>query len=160
LIASGARVAFGAPCFFGTGDAGAAVGEDCGVAVGEGAGLGVSVGSGVGKDFFFRFGDPLGAGEAEGLFFLIDGVTDGAADSSFAGEGFFFGEAVGEGDGLFVVAELFFFFRGFGVGVGVEKIFLIVSASDRSAARLGATVETARMRINRTRTIIVNGWTD
>ena len=170
----------GAPCFFGAigaGDPGAAVGEVSGVAVGDGVALGdvdlatgrvrptgglggLSAGSGVGEDFFFRLGDALGDGEAEGSFFLIDGVTDGAGDScSVGGDNFFFGEAVGEGEGLFVVEERFFF-RGFGVGVGVEKIFLIVLLSDCSAPHAGATVETisasaVRMRIN-----IAKGLTD
>ncbi len=166
MIASGVKVAFGAPCFFGTGDVGAGAEEDSSVTVGEGVTLGdfdpsgVAVGSGVGEDFFFRPSDGVGDGEAEGFFFLIDGVTDGAGDSSLAGEGFFFGEAAGEGDGFFVVEELFFFLRGFGVGVGVEKIFLILLASDCSAAPAGTTVETARTRINRARTSIMNGLTD
>jgi len=165
LIASGVKVAFGAPCFFGTGDVGAGVEEDSGVTVGDGVTLGdfdpsgVAVSSGVGEDFFFRPSDGVGDGEAEGFFFLIDGVTDGAGDSSLVGEGFFFGEAAGEGDGLFVVEELFFL-RGFGVGVGVERILLIVLASDCSAAPVGATVETASARVNRARTSIMNGLTD
>ena len=161
MIASGVKVAFGAPCFFATGDAGATVGEDTGVALGDGVAVGVSVGSGVGEDFFFRRGDALGDGDAEGFFFLIDGVTDGAGDScSGGGDTFFFGEAVGEGDGLFVVDELFFFFRGFGVGVGVEKIFLTVLASDRSAAPVGATVQTVSTRTNRARISMINPLTD
>ena len=165
MIASGVKVAFGAPCFFGTGDVGAGAEEDSGVTVGEGVTLGdfdpsgVAVGSGVGEDFFFRPSDGVGDGEAEGFFFLIDGVTDGAGDSSLAGEGFFFGEAAGEGDGLFVVEELFFL-RGFGVGVGVEKIFLTVLASDRSAAPVGATVQTVSTRTNRARISMINPLTD
>ena len=119
-----------------------------------------SAGSGVGEGFFFRLGDALGDGEAEGFFFLIDGVTDGVGDSCSVGrDNFFFGEAVGEGDGLFVVEELFFF-RGFGVGVGVEKIFLIVSLNDCSAPRAGATVETTSASAVRIRINIAKGLTD
>ena len=122
--------------------------------------LGVSVGSGVGEDFFFRLGDALGDDEGEGLFFLTDGVTNGADDSCSVGcNNFFFGEAAGEGDGLFVAEELFFF-RGLGVGVGVEKIFLIVSLSDCSAAGAGATVETISASAIRMRINIAKGLTD
>jgi len=146
-------------------------GDSAGVVVGDGVALGdgdlategvhpagglggVSVGSGVGEGFFFRLGDALGDGEAEGFFFLIDGLTDGAGDSCSVGRDNF---VFGEGDGLFVVEELFFF-RGFGVGVGVEKIFLIVSLNDCSAPRAGATVETTsasavRIRINIAKTL-------
>ena len=122
--------------------------------------LGVSVGSGVGEDFFLRLGDALGDGEGEGFFFLIDGVTDGAGDSCSVGcDNFFFGEAVGEGDGLLVVEELFFF-RGLGVGVGVEKIFLIVLLSDCSAAGAGATAENISASVIRMRINIARGLTD
>ena len=89
------------------------------VALGDGEGIsvgdGVSLGSGVGEDFFFGFAvaDALGEGETD-LFFL--GVGEGEADSFF-------------------VAADFFFLCGVGVGVGVEKIFLIFSPKDSSAAR-------------------------
>src|SRR5205807_8992136 len=101
LIASGNKVAFGAPRFPLSGVA-VAVGER------EGVGDGVSLGSGVGEDFFFAFavGDTAGDGETD--FFFLDGVGEGDADS------------------FFVVAD-FFFLCGVGVGVGVEKIFLIFS---------------------------------
>jgi hypothetical protein len=72
------------------------------------------------------------------------------------GEDFFFGEGLGEGDILFADR---FFFRG-GVGVGVEKTFLILSASDCSAARVGATVETASTMISMMRTSIAKALTD
>ncbi len=131
-----------------------------GVALGVGDLGGVSIGSGVGEDFFFRFRDALGDGEAEGFFFLIDGVTDGAGDScSVGGENFFLGEGLGEGDTFFVVEEVFFF-RGFGVGVGVEKIFLIVSPNDCSAARAGATVEAISASAIRTRINMTEVLTD
>ena len=126
-----------------------------GVELGGGDFGGVSLGSGVGEGFFLRFRDALGDGEGEGFFFLIDGVADGPGDScSVGGESFFLGEGLGEGDTFLMVEELFFF-RGFGVGVGVEKIFLIVSPNDCSAPRAGATVEATsasaiRMRINMT----------
>jgi hypothetical protein len=53
-----------------------------------------------------------------------------------------------------------FFFRGFGVGVGVAKIFLIVSAIVGAAARTGATADTThtiKTMIVRTNIKI---WTD
>jgi hypothetical protein len=160
LIASRVSVALGAPCFFGVpgdGDSVVIVGEFFGVTVSDGVGLGVgdlggvSIGSGVGEDFFFRFRDALGDGEAEGFFFLIDGVTDGAGDSrSVDGEAFLLGEGLGEVEALFAVDELFFF-RGFGVGVGVEKTFLIVAPNDCSAPRAGATVEAISASAIRTR---------
>ena len=87
-----------------------AVDEREGVGVGDGGG--VSLGSGFGEDFFFAFDD----GDALG-----DGETD-----------FFLGDEVGEGDSFFVVAD-FFFLCGVGVGVGVEKIFLIFSPRDCAA---------------------------
>jgi len=145
--------------FFRLGDA-LGDGGSTGVAVGDGVALGVLVGSGVGEDFFFRLGDALGDGEGEGFFFFIDGVTDGAGDSCSVGrDDFFFGEGVGEGDGFFLAEELFFF-RGLGVGVGVEKIFLIVSLSDCSAAHAGATVETISASAITMRINITEGLTD
>jgi len=117
-------------------------------------------GVGVGEVFFF-FG--IGEGDssvADGIgFFLGEGVADGAGDSFSRDVEDFFGVGVGVGD-FFFAATALFFLRGFGVGVGVEKIFLIVLASDCSAARVGATVETARTRVNRARISIVNGLTD
>ena len=92
LIASGGRVAFGAPRFA---FSGVAVGVEGGVGVSVGDGDGVSLGSGVGEDFFFCFAD---------------------------------GEALGDGDAdSFFVVDDFFFLCGVGVGVAVEKIFLIFS---------------------------------
>ena len=118
---------------------------------------GVSNGSGVGEVFFFRCGEALGEtmGEvvfffglgdgdstsssvAELLFFFGNGVTDGVGDSlSRAGDDFFDGLGVGD---FFFVADALFFFRGFGVGVGVERIFLMASPNDCSA-RMGASSE-------------------
>jgi hypothetical protein len=88
------------------------VGESKGV--GDGEGDGVSLGSGVGEDFFvvFAVGDAAGDGETD--FFFLDGVGEGDADSFF-------------------VAVDFFFLCGVGVGVGVEKIFLILSPTDCAA---------------------------
>ena len=43
---------------------------------------------------------------------------------------------------FFFVATALFFLRGFGVGVGVEKIFFSASPRDRSAAGDGTMVET------------------
>jgi hypothetical protein len=142
-------VALGAPCLFDGG------GDSSGVAVGDRISggdidpVGVSNGSGVGELFFFRCGEALGerTGEAvfffglgdgdsnsssveELLFFFGNGVTDGVGDSfSRAGDDFFDGLGDGVGDFFFVAAALFFF-RGFGVGVGVERIFLMASPND------------------------------
>jgi hypothetical protein len=149
-------VALGAPCFFdGGGDSsGVAVGDR--ISNGEIDPVGVSNGSGVGEVFFFRCGEALGEtmGEvfffglgdgdstsssvAELLFFFGNGVTDGVGDSlSRAGDDFFDGLGVGD---FFFVADALFFFRGFGVGVGVERIFLMASPNDCSA-RMGASNE-------------------
>ncbi len=164
LIASGVKVALGAPCFFGSSD-GVGVGEfSGGVVVGDGVSLGdvdlagVSEASGAGEDFFFFRGDSIGEGDGEAFFFLAgggesasssadkgffffgDGVTDGVAASSSFGSGdvFFFGEALAVGDGdVFFSADECFFLRGVGVGVGVEKIFLIAAPIDCSAAPPG-----------------------
>ena len=96
------------------------------VAVGEGEGVavadGVSLGSGVGEDSFFGFSDALGAGEAC----------------------FFFAEPLGEGDADFFFDVDFRFLCGVGVGVGVDKTFLIFSPSVSSAACAGATTSNAR----------------
>lgn len=67
------------------------------------------------------------------LFFFGEGITDGDGDSfARAGDDFFDGLGEGDGDFCFVVDALLFF-RGFGVGVGVAKIFLIASPNDCSA---------------------------
>ncbi len=118
LIASGDKVAFGAPRFPFSGAA-VAVGEREGVGVGGG----VSLGSGVGEDFFFAFavGDVVGDGETD-FFFL--GVGEGDSDS------------------FFVAADFFFLC---GVGVGLEKIFLIFSPTDSSAAS-GGEIAAERIR--------------
>jgi hypothetical protein len=80
--------------------------------------------------FFFGLGD--GDSDSSSVdelpLFLGNGVTDGVGDS--------FSRA---GDFLFV-ADALFFFRGFGVGVGVERIFLMASPNDWSA-RTGASSE-------------------
>jgi hypothetical protein len=165
LIASGVRVALGAPCFFDSTGDGDFSGELSGEAVGEGVSegdvdlAGVSLGSGEGDDFFFGRGVGVGVGEGEAFFFLgagvadsdssfavelffflEDGVTVGfGVSSSFAATDFFFGEGLGVGvDDIFFVPVECFFFRGVGVGVGPEKIFLIASPSDCSAAPAGA----------------------
>ena len=121
--------------------------------------VGVSNGSGVGEVLFFRCGEALSEGMGEVVFFfslgdgdsnsssmdklfffLGDGVTDGVGDSlSRAGDDFFDGLGDGVGD-FFVVADVLFFFRGFGVGVGVERMFLMASPNDCSA-RTGANSE-------------------
>jgi len=167
LIASGANVAFGAPCFFtaaggcNPADGG---GEICGGVLGDGVSLGVadldgvSLSSGLGEDFLIRRGDELGGAAAVVFFFSVDGVIEGAGDSlAGTGEDFFFGEPLVGGKGLFGSR---FFFRGVGVGVGVEKIFLIVSPSDGSAAGAGTTAETAKAMARKTRTSITKAWTD
>ena len=129
-------MALGAPCFFnGDGDSpGVAVGDR--ISDGEIDPVGVSNGSGVGEVFFFRCGEGFGDGVGEVVFFFGLGVGDSL---SRAGNDFFDGLGDGVGD-FFVVADALFFFRGFGVGVGVEKIFLIASPNDCSA-RMGARSE-------------------
>ena len=141
------------------------VADFVGVSKGSGVGelfffrCGEALGEGVGDVFFF-FG--LGDGDSSSVvkvFFLFgEGVTDGVTDSFsrggddfFNGLGvgvgdvvFFFGLGDGEGDSVsvgdfFFVVDTPFFLRGLGVGVGVEKIFLIASPNDCSA-RAGATV--------------------
>jgi len=110
LIASGARVTLAAPRFVFSGVA-VELGEGEGVSVGDG----VSLGSGVGEDFFLRLADGEALGEGEPDFFFAEALGDGETDSFFA-------------------AEDFFFLCGAGVGVGVEKIFLILSPTVSSAA--------------------------
>jgi len=156
-------VALGAPCLFcgegndsgdsfdvavGTGVSDGDVGpvgvsDGCGVAIVFCFRCGEMVGEGVGEAFFL-----FGAGEgdsisssADGVFFFFgEGITDGVGDSlSRTGDAFFLGEGVGVGD-FFFVADVLLFFRGFGVGVGVAKIFLIASPNDCSA-RTGASSE-------------------
>jgi len=155
LIASGAKVAFGAP-FFPWPAWGGVEGECSGGGVSVGVGLGVSVGVSVGfgeaLDFFFfdrlppglGLADSSGVGEADAFRFACgDKLGEGEA---------FWPDDVGEGAGVpfFVVA--FFFFRA-GVGVGVEKIFLIVLPIDCSA-RTGAAIDVIRaVAINARRNI-------
>ena len=114
-------MAFGAPRFPFSGAA-LATGESEGVALGVGG----SLGFGVAEAFFFGFavGDASGDGETD--FFFADGLAEGDADS------------------FFVVAD-FFFLCGVGVGVGVEKIFLIFSPTD-CAASGGEIAENATIR--------------
>jgi hypothetical protein len=92
--------------------------------------------------FFFGrgVGDSNSSSVDELLFFFGNGVTDGVGDSfSRAGDDFFDGLGDGVGD-FFVVADALFFFRCFGVGVGVERIFWMASPNDCSA-RTGASSE-------------------
>jgi hypothetical protein len=130
-------VALGAPCFFdGDGDSsGVAVGDR--ISDGDVDPVGVSTGSGVGEVFFFRCGEALGESMGEVVFFF--GLGDGDSDSSSVDElPLFLGNGVTDGVGdFFFVADALFFFRGFGVGVGVETIFLMLSPNDCSA-RTGA----------------------
>ncbi len=107
LSESGNKVAFGAPRLAFSGLA-AAFGEGEGVAVADG----VSLGSGVGEDSFFGFADGVALGDGEADFFFVDGLP--------------------EGDGDFFLVDFFFFLCG--VGVGVEKTFLIFSPTVSSAA--------------------------
>ena len=86
--------------------------------------LGEASGEGLGEDFFF-----FGEGETLGSAFRV-GV--GLGDAFFLGEGDFSGDAVGFGDGDFVVVGFFFVLRGVGVGVGA-KIFFSLLPIDSSA---------------------------
>jgi hypothetical protein len=87
---------------------------------------------------------------ADGIgLFLAEEVADGAGDSFSRDVEDFFGVGVGVGDFFFVAAVLFFV-RGLGVGVGVERIFLIVSPSEGSVAGDGTgavTINTSAIRI-------------
>ena len=110
-------MAFGAPRLLFSGLA-VAVGEDEGVAVADG----LSLGSGVGEESFFGLADALGEGEAC----------------------FFFAEAPGEGDADFFFDVDFRFLCGVGVGVGVDKTFLIFSPRVSSAACADAMTSNAK----------------
>ena len=122
-----------------------------GVSVGEGAGVdvdaGVSVASGEVVDFlFFDFDGPFSAvlgvssacaaGEAECLVF-------GRGDVVGEGEDFR-RDSLGEGVSFFELVAFFFFREG--VGVGVDKTFLMVSPIDCSAST-GAETETIRSNV-------------
>lgn len=157
FIASGDSVAFGAPPFLlrpGEDEtdgelSGAAVGVSLGSGVCVDAGVGVSVASGPVLDFLFLdFGEAFSlsfgifsdfaAGDAEFRVFAR-GEAVGEADD-------FLGDPLGEGDDVsFLVLVLFFFFRA-GVGVGVEKAFLIVSPIVCSAST-GATTDAIRSAV-------------
>ena len=178
-------MALGAPCFFEEDIVGEADGDSPDAAVADGVSggdadiAGDTNGSGGGRIFFFRWGEMLGEGVAdiffffglgdgdsdsvgagEAFFFLVEGVTAGAGDSSsLGGEGFFVGEGVGLGE-LFLLEGLFFF-RGFGVGVGVEKSFLRALPSVSSAAvAAGPTGGNISARIIRRRISIPGVLTD
>ena len=166
MIWFGISVAFGACCFF----AGVSLG-DCsavpfGVAVSAGVEDGVSDGSGVGDVLFFLWGEVVGDGVGDSFFFFGLGDGDSAAgDAAF----FFFGETDADGVGevssragedffegvgvdFLVVAAAVFFFRGFGVGVGVEKIFFRASPRDCSAglaAWMGEKTNATKIRMRR-----------
>jgi hypothetical protein len=121
--------------------------------VGSGKEAGVSAGVGECAAFPFFFGEALGEGSSsEAVFFFFLGEAEAFGSGVSEGEGLalafdFFGEAEGEGDsfgdGVGFEGELFvaiFFFAAVellrcfaGVGVGVVKIFLILSPSDCSA---------------------------
>ena len=72
------------------------------------------------------------------------GGGGGVSLGSGFGEDFFLGDEVGEGDAdsFFAVVD-FFRLCGVGVGVGVEKIFLIFSPTDSSAASGGECAKNA-----------------
>lgn len=93
-----------------------AEGEGVAVAVAEG----VSLGSGVGEDSTCGFADGAALGDGEANFFVVEGLAEG------------------DGDCFFLVAD-FFFLRG--VGVGVEKIFLIFWPMVCSAVYAGVASE-------------------
>ena len=137
------------------------------MAVSVGVADGVSEGSGVGDVLFFLWGEVVGDGLEDSFFFFGLGDGDSAAgDTAFfffgetdadgvgevsllAGEGFFVGVGVGD---FFVVAAAVFFFRGFGVGVGVEKTFFSASPRDCSAglaAWMGEKTNATKIRMRR-----------
>jgi hypothetical protein len=111
-------VAFGAPRLAFSGLV-AAIGE--GVAVADGVSLGV----GVGEDSFFGSADGAALGVGEADFFFFDELADG------------------DGDCFFLVAAFFFLC---GVGVGVEKTFLIFSPMVSSAACTGEIARKSKKR--------------
>ena len=128
-------VAFGAP-FLGKGVAvgeGVSLGVGVGVALGEGvsSGVGDSVGVGVGEAFFFfRRGVSSGSGVGDAFLCFRLGVSDGSG----VGDDFFrLGVAVGSSVGLFFAVECERLCFRAGVGVGVEKNFLIFSPNDSSS---------------------------
>lgn len=178
-------MASGPPCFFGGEGDDAGECDSSGAAAGDGVSdgaidrRGVSDGSGDGEVFFFRCGEPLAEGAGAIVFFFgpgpgnsdsssvvdafllfAEGVTEGAGDSFLrAGDNSFFGAGLGEGGGDFsFVVDALFFFRGFGVGVGVEKIFLMASPNDCSA-RTGSSWERMIRRTMRRRSDMDSGWT-
>ena len=118
-MASGDKVAFGAPRFPFSGAA-LATGEREDVALG----VGDSLGFGVAEAFFFGFAVEDAPGDGETDFFFADGLAEG------------------DGDSFFMVADFFFLC---GVGVGLEKIFLIFSPTDSSAAS-GGEIAAERIR--------------
>jgi len=152
---------------------GIGVEDCCGVSVGLGdaVSLGGADSSAVAEPFF-RCGDGLevGVGVAELFFFFLD-VADCDSSSSTGVDFFFFGEGdaegvgelsssidddffegVGVGDFCFVDAVAVFF-RGFGVGVGVEKIFLRAPPRDWSAGlvvSIGRITRAIKMKMRKT----------
>lgn len=127
--------------------------------VGPGEEAGVSVGVAEAPAFLFFLGDALGEASSSGaVFFFFLGEAEAVGSGVSEGEGFalaldFFGEAEGKGDcfgeGVGFEGELSvagFFFAAVellrcleGVGVGVVKIFLILSPNDCSACVRSAT---------------------
>jgi len=167
LIWFGISVAFDACCFFAGLPVAGCSAVPLGVAVSVGVADGVSDGSGVGDVLFFLWGEVVGDGLGDSFFFFELGDGDsGAGDAAFffvgetdadgigevslrAGEDFF--DGVGVGDFLVVVAAVFFF-RGFGVGVGVEKTFFSASPRDCSAglaAWMGEKTNATKIRMRR-----------
>jgi hypothetical protein len=134
LISSGRKVALAAPRF----SCGVGVGVGVGVTAGVGDGVvdlsGVSNGCGVGDGCFFRRGEDVGDGVGD-----FSGVAVGVGDDFFRG--------VGVGVLFFVVLDEDFFLCGFGVGVGVAKIFLSALPSACSAAGTGAANESDKSEI-------------
>ncbi|HXY60057.1 MAG TPA: hypothetical protein VEH26_00485 [Chthoniobacterales bacterium] len=153
-------MAFGAPCFF------AALGEGDSSGSGVTVGEGVSDGSGDGELFFFRCGELVGEGIDEAFFFFglgdrdsdsssVDGVAVGCGDSFTRGVADF--SAVGADVDDFLLLAVFRF-RGFGVGVGVAKIFWILSLNGCSA-HAGASWASRIARTTMIRSNMENNWT-
>jgi hypothetical protein len=118
------------------------------------------VGLRVELDVAGAIGDPAGVSEGSGVSFSGDEMLgDGVGDRSDSSGSVFFDDkdfllpatpGVGVGECFLVVAPPFFFL-GFGVGVGVEKTFLMVLPNDVSACA-------SSVNEQRSAAVIISNW--